>query len=206
MVGGTGFYVKALVEASLLADVPPDADLRRDLEALREREGVAGLAARLERLDPTRAATVDRANPRRLIRAIEVAERGGSAGYSRTAPSSTIFGIDVPGDVLAARIERRVHAMYAGGLVDETRALLERGIPPGAPALTGVGYREAAAVLDGRLSLDEAKHRTATRTRQYSRRQRTWFRHQLPVHWRPPETIVKTLAAYLRDLDEAGQS
>ncbi|MCY4110539.1 MAG: tRNA (adenosine(37)-N6)-dimethylallyltransferase MiaA [Chloroflexi bacterium] len=206
VVGGTGFYIKALVEASLLADVPPDAELRHDLDALQAREGVAGLAARLERLDPARAATIDRANPRRLVRAIEVAERGGSADDSRPAPSSTIFGIDVPADVLAARIERRVHAMYAGGLVEETRTLLERGVPPDAPALTGVGYREAATVLDGSLTLDDARQRTASRTRQYARRQRTWFRHQLPVHWRTPETIVEALAAQLRGMNQAGQS
>ena len=206
VVGGTGFYIKALVEAELLAAVPPDPELRRDLEALREREGVAGLAARLERVDPQRAATIDRANPRRLVRAIEVAERQQSSGDSPEPLPSMIFGIEHSHEALTTRIERRVHDIYAGGLVEETRALLERGIPPDAPALTGVGYREAAAVLDGRLSLDEAKQRTVARTRQYARRQRTWFRRQLPVHWRPPETIVETLAAQLRDLDEAGQS
>jgi len=204
VVGGTGFYIKALVEAALLAEVPPDAALRRDLEALQEREGVAGLAARLVRADPKRAAIVDRANPRRLIRAIEVAERGGSAEDSRPAPSSAIFGIDVPTDVLATRIERRVHDMYAGGLIEETRALLDRGLPPESPALTGVGYGEAAAVLAGRLTLDEAQQRTVSRTRQYARRQRTWFRHQLSVHWRSSATIVESLAAQLRGRHRTG--
>ena len=206
VVGGTGFYIKALVESGLLADVPPDAELRRDLEGLHAREGVAGLAARLERLDPTRAATVDRLNPRRLIRAIEVAESRGPSGDSATAPPSMIFGVVHSPEVLAARIERRVHDMFANGLIEETRALLERGIPPNGPALTGVGYREAAAVLAGRLALDEARQRTVSRTRQYARRQRTWFRRQLPVHWRTPETIVEALAAQLRGLDEARRS
>jgi tRNA dimethylallyltransferase len=206
VVGGTGFYIKALVEAELLAGVPPDAELRHDLEALQAREGVAGLAARLERLDPTRAATIDRANPRRLIRAIEVAERGSAVGDSQVQLTSVILGIDLPRDVLAARIEGRVHDMYAGGLIQETRSLLESGLAPDAPALTGVGYREAAAVLDGSLTLDEARQRTVSRTRQYARRQRTWFRHQLPVHWRTPETIVEALAAQLRGLEEARRS
>ncbi|MDE2990198.1 MAG: tRNA (adenosine(37)-N6)-dimethylallyltransferase MiaA [Chloroflexota bacterium] len=200
VVGGTGFYIKALVEAALLAEVPPDATLRRDLEALQDREGVAGLAARLERADPKRAASVDRANPRRLIRAIEVAEGGGSAEDSRPVPSSAIFAIDVPADVLATRIERRVRDMYAGGLLEETRALLDRGLPPESPALTGVGYGEAAAVLAGSLTLDEAQRRTVSRTRQYARRQRTWFRHQLSVHWRSSATIVESLAAQLRGM------
>ncbi len=206
VVGGTGFYIKALVDAELLAGVPPDAELRRDLDALLAREGVDGLASRLARLDPIRAATIDRANPRRLIRAIEVAEGHGGGGASRPPPPSVIFGIDHSPDVLAARIERRVHAMYAGGLVEETRTLLERHVPPDAPALTGVGYREAAAVLDGSLTLDEARQRTVSRTRQYARRQRTWFRHQLPVHWRTPETIVEALAAQLRGVDDVGRS
>jgi len=204
VVGGTGFYIKALVESALLAEVPPDAALRRDLEALQEREGVAGLAARLESLDPTRAAIVDRANPRRLIRAIEVAETGGSAEGSRPAPSSAIFGIDVPVDVLATRIERRVNDMYAGGLLEETRALLDCGLPPESPALTGVGYGEAAAMLAGSLTLDEAQRRTVSRTRQYARRQRTWFRHQLSVHWRSSATIVESLAAQLRGMHRTG--
>ena len=206
VVGGTGFYIKALVQASLLAAVPPDAELRRALEALQAREGVAGLARRLERADPKRAATIDRANPRRLIRAIEVAERGGSTADARPAPPSAIFGIDVPVDILATRIECRVHDMYAGGLVEETRALLERGVPSASPALTGVGYGEAAAVLAGQLTLDEAQRRTIGRTRQYARRQRTWFRHQLSVHWRSPATIVESLAAHLRGMHRAGSS
>lgn len=204
VVGGTGFYIKALVEAALLAEVPPDATLRRDLEALQEREGMAGLAARLERADPKRAAVVDRANPRRLIRAIEVAEGGGSVEDSRPAPSSAVFAIDVPADVLAARIERRVHDMYADGLVEETRILLDRGLPPESPALTGVGYGEAAAMLAGSLTLDEAQRRTVSRTRQYARRQRTWFRHQLSVHWRSSATIVESLAAQLRGMHRTG--
>ena len=201
VVGGTGFYIKALVGAARLAGVAPDAELRRDLEALREREGVAGLAARLEHADPKRAAAIDRANPRRLIRAIEIAEGGGAAEGSRPAPSSTIFGIEVPVDDLATRIERRVHDMYAGGLVEETRALLDRGLPPKSPALTGVGYGEAAAVITGSLTLDEAQRRTVSRTRQYARRQRTWFRHQLSVHWRSSATIVESLAAHLRGMN-----
>ncbi len=206
VVGGTGFYIKALVESELLAGVPPDDELRLDLDALQAREGLAGLTARLEHLDPIRAATIDRANPRRLIRAIEVAERRPAGGDSTETPPSKIFGIEHSPEVLAARIERRVHAMYAGGLVEETRALLESGVSPDAPALTGVGYREAAAVIDGSLTLDEARQRTVSRTRQYARRQRTWFRHQLPVHWRTPEIIVEALAAQLRGLDEARQS
>ena len=94
--------------------------------------------------------------------------------------------------------------MYAGGLVDETRALLDRGLPPESPALTGVGYGEAAAVLAGSLTLDEARRRTMSRTRQYARRQRTWFRHQLSVHWRSSATIVESLAAQLRGMHRTG--
>ena len=169
---------------ALLAGVPPDAELRRELAALQAREGVEGLAARLSLSDPDRAATIDRANPRRLVRAIEVAEHRGAKGHAPAPMASVIFGIDLPTDALAARIERRVHDMYANGLVEETRALLDRDVPPDAPALTGVGYREAAAAIAGRITLAEAQEQTVSRTRQYARRQRTWFRHQLPVHWR----------------------
>ena len=206
VVGGTGFYIKALTEASLLAGVPPDAELRRELAALQAREGVEGLAARLSLSDPDRAATIDRANPRRLVRAIEVAEHRGAKGHAPAPRASVIFGIDLSTDVLAARIERRVHDMYANGLVEETRALLDRGVPPDAPALTGVGYREAAAAIAGRITLAEAQEQTVSRTRQYARRQHTWFRHQLPVHWRTPKTIVEALSARLRDMPRDGTS
>ena len=205
VVGGTGFYIKALIEAALLAGVPPDAELRRELAALQAREGVEGLAARLSLSDPERAATVDRANPRRLVRAIEIAERK-TVSHPPSPMASAVFGIDLPTEALAARIERRVHDMYANGLVEETRALLDRGLPPDAPALTGVGYREAAAAIAGRITLAEAQEQTVSRTRQYARRQRTWFRHQLPVHWRTPKTIVEALSAQLRDMPRDGTS
>ena len=205
VVGGTGFYIKALTDASLLAGVPPDAELRRELAALQAREGVEGLAARLSLSDPDRAATIDRANPRRLVRAIEIAERK-TVSHTPAPMASVIFGIDLSTDILAARIERRVHDMYANGLVEETRALLGRGVPPDAPALTGVGYREAAAAIAGRTTLAEAQEQTVSRTRQYARRQRTWSRHQLPVHWRTPKTIVEALSAQLRDMPRDGTS
>ncbi len=199
VVGGAGFYIKALLNEQLLADVPPDPELRRDLANLQEHEGLEALAARLERLDPARAASVDQANPRRLVRAIEVAEGRGLVSDPHSGSiAAVVLGIDQPRETLAERIERRASAMYANGLIDEALALLQHGVPADSPALTGVGYSDAAAFIDGRLTLDEARERTIVRTRQFARRQRTWFRHQLPVHWIAPEEIAQVTATHLR--------
>ncbi len=206
VVGGTGFYIKALLNQQLLAAVPPDPELRRDLADLQAREGLEALSARLQRSDPARAAAVDQANPRRLVRAIEVAESRGATGRTpRGSISAVVLGIDQPRETLAERIACRTADMYARGLVDETRALLERGVPPASSALTGVGYSEAAAVIDGWLTLAEARERTTIRTRQFARRQRTWFRHQLPVHLIAPEEAAQATAAHLRATLEAGE-
>lgn len=198
VVGGTGFYIKALLNQRLLARVPPDPDLRCDLARLQDREGIQALVARLQCSDPTRAYTIDQANPRRLVRAIEVAESQPTTDDPQQDPlTALIFAIDSAREVLAKNIARRAHEMYDRGLIEETRTLLERGVSLESEALTSVGYGEAAAALDGRLTIDEARDRTVVRTRQFARRQRTWFRHQLPVHWISPDEIVQTISAHL---------
>ena len=114
-----------------------------------------------------------------------------------------ILAIDPAREVLSKNIERRAHEMYDRGLIEETRILLEYGASRESQALTSVGYSEAAATIDGRLTIDEARERTIVRTRQFARRQRTWFRHQLPVHWISPGEIVQTTSAHLNTSLEA---
>ena len=203
VVGGTGFYIQALLTGSPLGATPPDPELRRRLTGELEAEGPESLIKRLLELAPDRAAAIDLNNPRRLIRALEIAE----AQCHETAPESQsptdrpipayVLGLHVDPAILAERIAQRTASMFENGLLDEARWLRDRGFDRNLPALSGVGYAEALAHLDGRLSLAEAIERTTIRTRQYARRQRTWFRHQLPTVWRPPDTALKTALHHL---------
>lgn len=200
VVGGTGFYIEALLEGSILGGVPPNPRLRDELHALFERDGTAALVERLRRTAPERIEDLDLNNWRRLMRVIELAESG-SDDDSSPRPQPLVareLGIRIASDELAARIEARVERMYAAGLADETRRLLKAGYDRGLPAMSGLGYRETIAHLDGDLTLEAARDRTVARTRQYARRQRTWFRHRRSVHWFPPETIVDAALEVLR--------
>ena len=200
VVGGTGLYVTALIERWSMGGVPPNPALRAELERLLDAEGSAVLVERLRRADAARLPGLDTKNPRRLVRAIEIAEGrpGGETASPYPPLDATVLGLALPRAELGDRIALRVERMYTEGLVEETRRLLEMGYDPALPALSGVGYREAAAHLDGRLTLDAARQRTVVRTRQFARRQRTWFRHQLPVNWHHPDEIVEAAHAWVR--------
>ena len=203
VVGGTGFYIQALLSGSPLGATPPDTDLRSRLTQELEAHGPQPLIKRLRNLAPDRATAIDLNNPRRLIRALEIAE---SQSHHATRPAlpktampipAHVLGLEVEPEILAKRIARRTERMFQNGLLDEARRLRDHGYDRTLPALTGVGYDEALAHLDGRLTLPEAIQRTTIRTRQYARRQRTWFRHQLPTVWHPPNTALHHLAAKL---------
>ena len=203
VVGGTGFYIQALLTGSPLGATPPDPELRSRLTRELEAEGPDPLIRRLREIAPQRAAAVDITNPRRLIRALEIA----AAQCAETAPESQpptnrpipayVLSLQVEPAILAERIAQRTAHMFENGLLDEARWLRDRGFDRTLPALSGVGYAEALAHLDGQLSLAEAIERTTIRTRQYARRQRTWFRHQLPTDWCPPETALKSALDHL---------
>src|SRR5581483_7626459 len=179
VAGGTAQYLFALVEGWSPPRVPPDPGLRAELEATVERDGVAALAAELQRLDPARAAAVDARNPRRLIRAIEVARAGGAAdAVARRPLDALVLVLDMPRDALYARIDARVDAMFASGLVDEVRRLNAAGYGCDLPALASIGYRECCAYLDGRCPLAEAIARAKTATHRLARMQATWLRRR----------------------------
>ena len=203
VVGGTGFYIQSLLTASPLGATPPDPELRRRLTDRLEADGPAPLIRRLREIAPERAASIDLDNPRRLIRALEIAETQRRADAAQRQPAEDIpipafvIGLEVDPPALAERIAHRTARMFRDGLLDEARRLRDRGYDRSLPALTGVGYAEALAHLDGRLSLPEAVERTTIRTRQYARRQRTWFRHQLDTHWLPPETALQAALDHL---------
>jgi tRNA dimethylallyltransferase len=188
VVGGTGLYVTALVDGFNFASQPWSPEKRERLAAELEAEGVQELADRLSRLDPAIAARTDLRNPRRVLRALERAELVGDAG-ARTvgldpypAPLA-VLGLVRPWAVLDRRIGERAEQMFASGLLDEARALLDRGLDPSLPALTGHGYAEATRVLAGGWSLEQAIESTARRVRRYARRQMSWFRRDRRIVW-----------------------
>ena len=196
--GGTGLYLRALLDGWNLGDAPPNPELRAALEQRLELEGVEALDAELRRID---SAAADRArrNPRRMIRALEIHAVTGRppsvARESRPPPwPTTIIGLDVPLSELDQRIETRVTQMIAAGWVDEV-ARIRRMFPAADLQRLGHGYPELAAHLDGRLSLPEARDSTTRQVRQYARRQLTWFRADRRVDWIPADVdmIVERL-------------
>ncbi|HEY7738291.1 MAG TPA: tRNA (adenosine(37)-N6)-dimethylallyltransferase MiaA [Candidatus Limnocylindria bacterium] len=188
VVGGTGLYVSALVDGFDFAAQPWSPEVRQRLADELETEGLAVLAERLGRLDPGGAARIDLHNPRRVLRALERAEiAGGGAAYTVRAEAwpgrLALLGLRRPVAVLDQRIGERATDMFANGLLEETRALLERGLDPALPALTGHGYAEAARHLAGEWSLEEAIATTARRVRRYARRQLSWFGRDRRIVW-----------------------
>jgi tRNA dimethylallyltransferase len=188
LVGGTGLYVSALVDGLDFAAQPWSPEVRARLAEELETEGLAVLAERLVGLDPVGGASTDLRNPRRVLRALERAELAGErASYivrSEPYPGRVgLIGLTRPLAVLDRRIGERAAAMFHGGLLEETRVLLQRGLEPSLPALTGHGYAEAARHLAGEWSLEEAIAATARRVRRYTRRQLSWFRRDRRVVW-----------------------
>lgn len=187
VVGGTGLYVRALLDGLELDGAPPDPGRRATLNArAASPEGLAAMADELRRRDPEGAAGIDLRNPRRVVRATEIVEACGSlAGRGRTGATrpSVRIGLDAAPDLHRGWIAERARAMLAGGLLEETAAALARGVPPEALGASGIGYREALAVLDGRLSETAAAAEIVRRTARYAKAQRTWFRADRSVVW-----------------------
>ena len=183
--GGTGLYFKAWLEG--LGEAPPsDARVRAELEVT----PLAELLAELEQRDPLTYARIDRQNPRRVIRAVEVirltgkpfsAQRANWNPEVRSQKSEVIFCFSREPADLRARIETRVDTMFAAGLVDETRALLSLGLQQNRNAMQALGYRQVVAHLAGERGLAETIALVKTKTWQFARRQGTWFRSQLSV-------------------------
>jgi tRNA dimethylallyltransferase len=205
LCGGTGLYFKAFLEG--LGESPPaDAAVRAELEAVPLAELLRELASR----DPATYERIDRQNPRRVIRAVEVIRLTGQpfsaqrANWPR-APRTThhaanCFGLSrAPGD-LHQHIEVRVDAMFRRGWVSETEHLLRRGLANSKTAMQALGYRQIVEHLRGERSLPETIELVKLRTRQFAKRQMTWFRRQLPLTWinlapeDGPGSVARTIA------------
>ena len=196
--GGTGLYLRALLDGWNLADAPPNLELRAALEQRLELEGPEALDAELRRIDQASADRAQR-NPRRMIRALEihaVTGRPPSIARESNPPrwSVTVIGLDVLLPELDRRIGLRVTQMIDAGWLDEV-ARIRRDFPTADLQRLGHGYPELAAHLDGRLSLAQARESTVRQVRQYARRQLTWFRADRRVQWLPadPDLIAERL-------------
>ncbi|HEX6513775.1 MAG TPA: tRNA (adenosine(37)-N6)-dimethylallyltransferase MiaA [Chloroflexota bacterium] len=173
LVGGTGLYVRAVVDGYVLPPAPPDPVLRQ------AKLGPQQLLARLRQLDPAAAEQADPDNAYRLLRAVE---RAGQELRAEPRFEVLQIGLGGPRPELYRRADERVERMLAAGWLDEVRRLLAR-YPADLPALSGLGYRELARHLAGDLPLDDAKELVKRRTRQFIKRQLTWFRRDPRIHW-----------------------
>jgi tRNA dimethylallyltransferase len=186
LVGGAGLYIGALVDGHDYAAQGWSPEVRARLTRRLEEEGLEPLVARLGRHVPDAAARIDVRNPRRVIRALERAEVEDGGAAPRSEPYRgrvALVGVSRPRETLYRRIDERAAWLFANGLLDEVRALLDAGYGPDLRPMTGHGYREAAAHLAGEASVEEAIAITARRTRQYAKRQLTWFRRDARIMW-----------------------
>jgi tRNA dimethylallyltransferase len=186
VVGGTGLYVRALLDGLDLASLPHDPAVRARLES----DDPSTLHERLRAIDPNAASRVDPRNRRRLVRYLEVATVAGAVPRVRGDRVAALrIGLRPPRDVLIAAIERRVRVMVEAGVLDEARALVARGIDPRLPSMSAHGYVHWSALLRGEIDLETAIALTARDVRAYSRRQMTWFRHDPAIRWFDPTSI-----------------
>jgi len=196
VVGGSGFYLRALLEG--LNEIPTVRPaVREDLRRRLEKEGLEALREELLELDPTTAQRLLPGDTQRVLRALEVAISTGrplSAWHSE-APTAgeglapVRVGLTLERGLLYDSIAHRVHRMIEAGWVGEVEQLLSRGVSPREPAFQAIGYRELAAHLAGDLSLEEAIEETIRATRRYAKRQLTWFRKERDVNWFSAEDL-----------------
>jgi tRNA dimethylallyltransferase len=204
LVGGTGLYLRAVARGLDTEALPSDASIRAGVEARLAADGLEAAVARLRELAPRLAARIDLANPRRVARALEIAELRGDA------PPPPPLGYDGPVAWLGLRLTPAVHREWIGrraqeqfdaGLLDEADALRRR-YDSALPAFSAIGYREAWGVLDGELTRERAIELDARRNEQFAKRQATWFRSEPDIDWLdaagdPLETALRSARAML---------
>ena len=191
IVGGTGLYIKAILDELNFPDTDPV--VRAALELEFATQGIGPLFERLEKLDPAAALAIDKANSRRVIRALEVIKITGkpfTANLPREEssryPHAQQFGLVMDRDLLSERISNRVDRMWEQGLVAEVEKLMVAGITQGVTAQRALGYAQVIAQIEGKVTEEEAQEETKRATRQYARRQETWFSRDERITWISP--------------------
>ncbi len=203
IVGGTGLYIKSILDDLNFPDT--DADVRQKLTEEAKEFGIVQLFQRLELLDPAAAAAIDRQNERRVIRALEVIEITGkpfTANLPREDsslyPDALQFGLVMDRAELGERVEARVDRMWESGFVDEVDRLISEGITKATTARRALGYSQIIAMRSGEITEDLAIEETKRATRQYVRRQETWFSRDARINWISPtqprlETVLEKI-------------
>ncbi len=192
LVGGSGLYVSAALDE--LNFPGTCAQIRAELEEIAVKEGLESLIAELCKRDPRSAAVIDLANPRRVIRALEVVRLTGES-FTPIFPRHTShyskilhIGIKAERPFLDPRIERRARGMFENGLLEETQDLLNRGLKEGSTARKATGYSQAIDVLEGNIDIEQAIESTAVATRHLAKKQRTWFKADKRIEWFLPDS------------------
>ena len=211
LVGGTGQYIHAVTYGWTPPVTRPDTQLREELQIRAEQEGYLALHAELKVLDPAAAEKIDPRNVRRTIRALEVIRLTGrkfsdQRGKMQGPYRLLTIGLTRPRPELYARVDARIEAMFAAGLLDEVQRLLDSGCSPDLPTLSAIGYRECIQVLKGSMTLEQAKVEMRRLTRIFVRRQANWFKLEDPsIHWFEAgqagvvDEMEKTVQVFLRE-------
>jgi tRNA dimethylallyltransferase len=207
LVGGTGLYLRAVARGIDTAALPSDPAVRAAIERDLAATGIGALVDRLRAIAPTRAAAIDLRNPRRVVRALEIAIIAGDAPPPppRGYPGPVAWlGLGLDRTEHRRRIAQRARAQFDAGLIEEARALRER-FDPTLPAFTAIGYHEAWSVIDGALTREAAIDLDAQRNAAFAKRQATWFRSEPGVIWldaASPDALVPAATAHLERLLE----
>ncbi len=190
LCGGTGLYVDSILNQIEFTEEKTDLEYRASLQMLAEESGNEAVHQLLKESDPEEAAKVHPNNLKRVIRALEIQK---TTGMTKTQADrlakkdpiydAEIFGMQMERERLYGRIDLRVDRMIEQGLVDEVKALLQRGIPKDATAMQAIGYKELVVYLDGRGTLEEAIEDIKRESRRYAKRQLTWFRRNPEIQW-----------------------
>lgn len=192
LVGGTGLWLDALLRGHRFAPGRAGSAVRTHLETRLAEDGIGPLLEELRRVDPVSAEKLHPSDEKRILRALEVFRETGQTISAHDAaeralppkfPSVKIGLRFADREDMKALIDRRVDAMVENGLLDEVRALLDRGLPRSATALQAIGYKEFAGVLEGEKTEAEAINKVKLRSRQYAKRQLTWLRRDESIHW-----------------------
>lgn len=191
LCGGTGFYIRAIVDNIALPEVPPNKKLRAQLEKKTTEE----LFEILKKLDARRAKDIDRKNPRRLVRAIEIAKYLGKVPRLKASPPNDMdvleIGIDIPDKILKERISKRLDARIKQGMVAEVKKLHRNGLSWNRMEALGLEYRYLARYLQGKISKDRMVSKLEHEIWQYAKRQRTWFKKDKRIVWFRPQERKK---------------
>jgi tRNA dimethylallyltransferase len=207
LVGGTGLYVKAVLEGWQVPKVTPDKEFRYNREKKASEGNIDELYEELVVADPDAAAKIDRRNVRRVIRALEVRAGAGKAlprpSQKKPAFTPLIIGLTTGRAELYRKVDRRVEEMFERGLIGEVENLQKMGSGLDLPSMSGIGYRQVGQYLKGEMTLEEARQKMKTETHRFIRHQYAWFRRDdAKIHWfdikcQPDAAIEEIVSEFL---------